>query len=67
MILDSQDIKQQKLNELKNIFPEIFEDKTINYDKLKDIPPEAKLVCYEKSLDDSVKLNLYSNVDLETL
>ncbi|MCF6330153.1 MAG: site-specific DNA-methyltransferase [Sulfurimonas sp.] len=35
--LESKDIKKQKLNELKNIFPEIFEDKTINYNKLKDI------------------------------
>ena len=37
MNLESEDIKQQKLNELKNIFPEIFEDETINYDKLKNI------------------------------
>lgn len=35
--LESEDIKVQKLNELKNIFPEIFEDETINYDKLKII------------------------------
>nr|MDA3908289.1 site-specific DNA-methyltransferase [Sulfurimonas sp.] len=35
--LESIDIKQQKLDELKNIFPEIFEDGTIDYKKLKDI------------------------------
>ena len=33
----SPDIKQQKLKELKQIFPEIFEDDSINYTKLKDI------------------------------
>jgi adenine-specific DNA-methyltransferase len=37
MNLESQDIKQQKLDEFKNIFPEIFQDETINYNKLKDI------------------------------
>jgi adenine-specific DNA-methyltransferase len=37
MDLHSKDLKQQKLDELKNIFPEIFEDETINYDKLKNI------------------------------
>ncbi len=35
--LESKNIKQQKLDELKNIFPEVFEDETINYDKLKNI------------------------------
>ncbi len=41
MDLHSKDIKQQKLDELKNIFPEIFADKTINYDKLKEILDET--------------------------
>jgi len=38
--LESKDIKQQKLDELKKIFPEIFADETINYDKLKEILDE---------------------------
>ena len=42
-------------------------DKTIQNDIVKDIPENAKLICYEKSLNDSVKLNLHTNVDLETL
>jgi len=33
----SKDIKQQKLQELKQIFPEIFADEQINYDYLKEI------------------------------
>ena len=40
MELRSKDIKQQKLDELKNIFPEIFEDGKINYDKFKTILDE---------------------------
>jgi adenine-specific DNA-methyltransferase len=35
--LESQDIKNQKIQELKNIFPEIFKDGQINYDTLKEI------------------------------
>jgi adenine-specific DNA-methyltransferase len=35
--LESQDIKNQKIQELKNIFPEIFKDGQINYDILKEI------------------------------
>ncbi len=37
MNLHSTDLSQQKLDELKNIFPEIFEDGLINYDKFKTI------------------------------
>lgn len=37
MTLESLDIQQQKMNELKNIFPEIFEDGKINHEKLKVI------------------------------
>ena len=33
----SKDLSQQKLDELKTIFPEIFEDGVINYDKFKSI------------------------------
>jgi len=42
-------------------------DKTIDNDIIKDIPNETKLICYEKALNDSVKLNLHTNIDLETL
>jgi len=37
MVLESEDIAKQKLSELKNIFPEIFEDGLINYEKFKTI------------------------------
>ena len=37
MTLESLDIQQQKLKELQNIFPEIFEDGKINHKKLKMI------------------------------
>ena len=42
-------------------------DKKIDNDITRDIPQGAKLICYEKALDDSVKLNLHENLDLETL
>lgn len=42
-------------------------DKKIENDIIHDIPKDAKLICYEKALDDSVKLNLHTNLDLETL
>jgi len=42
-------------------------DKKIQNDIIKDIPKECKLICYEKSLNDSIKLNLHTNIDLETL
>ena len=28
---------------------------------------QQKLICYEKILNDSIKLNLHHNIDLETL
>ena len=37
MDLHSKDLTQQKLDELQKIFPEIFEDGLINYDKFKTI------------------------------
>ena len=37
MTLESRDIREQKLHELQNIFPEIFEDGKIDYEKLKVI------------------------------
>jgi len=42
-------------------------DKKIENDIIHDIPKDAKLICYEKALGDSVKLNLHTNLDLETL
>jgi adenine-specific DNA-methyltransferase len=66
-----EEIKTEKYNFIR-IFEEDREfwfcfDKEIENDIIKDIPREAKLICYEKSLNDSVKLNLHTNVDLETL
>jgi len=43
-----------------------FADK-IGTDIQEFIPKEAKLVCFDKALDDSTKLNLRENLDLETL
>ncbi len=42
-------------------------NKEIQNDIIHAMPKEAKLICYEKALGDSVKLNLHSNLDLETL
>ncbi len=42
-------------------------DKEIQNDIINAVPKKAKLICYEKALGDSVKLNLHSNLDLETL
>ncbi len=42
-------------------------DKEIANDIVNAVPKNAKLICYEKALGDSVKLNLHSNLDLETL
>ncbi len=66
-----EEIKTEKYNFIR-IFEEDREfwfcfDKEIENDIIKDIPADAKLICYEKSLSDSVKLNLHTNVDLETL
>ncbi|MDQ1337227.1 MAG: Site-specific DNA-methyltransferase, partial [Campylobacterota bacterium] len=43
-----------------------FADK-VHVDIAPFIPKEAKLICYDKALDDSTKLNLRENLDLETL
>jgi len=42
-------------------------DKEIKTDIQKFIPKEAKLICFDKALTDSTKLNLRENIDLETL
>ncbi len=67
----TEEIKTDKYNFMR-LFEEDREfwfcfDKEIQNDIVKDIPDDAKLICYEKALDDSVKLNLHTNVDLETL
>ncbi len=43
-----------------------FADK-INMDIVEFIPNEVKLICYDKALDDSTKINLKEKIDLETL
>lgn len=42
-------------------------DKEIQNNIIHALPKKAKLICYEKALGDSVKLNLHENLDLETL
>jgi len=54
------------LSEDERVFYFCF-DKEISNDIVQEIAKDAKFVCYEKSLGDSVKLNLHTNLDLETL
>ncbi len=54
------------LNENEREFYFCF-DKEISNDIVHVVPKDAKLICYEKALGDSVKLNLHTNLDLETL
>ncbi|MDT8337852.1 MAG: site-specific DNA-methyltransferase [Sulfurimonas sp.] len=42
-------------------------DKEIQTDIQEFIPEGAKLICFDKALSDSTKLNLRENIDLETL
>jgi len=42
-------------------------DKEIKNDIVHKVAKDAKLICYENALGDSVKLNLHHNLDLETL
>lgn len=55
-----------KLYEEGREFYFCFDDK-VDIDIQKFIPDEVKLICYDKALDDSTKLNLRENIDLETL
>lgn len=55
-----------KLSEEQREFYFCFEDK-IGLDIQKTLPKDAKLICYDKALDDNTKLNLRQNIDLETL
>ncbi len=67
----TQDVKTDnytftKLYEDEREFYFCFE-KEIKNDIIHDIHKDAKLICYEKALGDSVKLNLHENLNLETL
>ena len=55
-----------KLYEDERAFYFCFADK-IATDIAHAIPKDAKLICYDKALDDSTKLNLRENIDIETL
>ncbi|MBW6488756.1 site-specific DNA-methyltransferase [Sulfurimonas sp.] len=67
----SQEIKTPKysfirLYEETRVFMFCF-DKEIQTDIQEFIPEGAKLICFDKALSDSTKLNLRENLDLETL
>ena len=55
-----------KLYEDERAFMFCF-DKEIKTDIQEVVPKEAKLICFDKALTDSTKLNLRENIDLETL
>jgi adenine-specific DNA-methyltransferase len=55
-----------KLYEEERVFYFCF-NKKIQNDIVQTLPQDAKLICYENALDDSVKLNLHTNLNLETL
>lgn len=67
----SEEVKKEKYSFIK-LYEESREfyfcfDKEINTDIQEFIPKEAKLICFDKALSDSTKLNLRENLDLETL
>jgi adenine-specific DNA-methyltransferase len=55
-----------KLYEENREFYFCFTDK-IDIDIAEFIPKDAKLICYDKAVDDSTKINLKDKIDLETL
>ena len=55
-----------KLFEETREFYFCFADK-IELDIAEFIPKDAKLICFDKALDDSTKMNLREKIDLETL
>lgn len=55
-----------KLYEESRVFLFCF-DKEIQTDIQEHVAEGAKLICFDKALTDSVKLNLRENIDLETL
>ena len=64
-------IKNEKYNFIKlyeenREFYFCFADK-IELDIAEFIPKNAKLICFDKALDDSTKMNLKDKIDLETL
>lgn len=64
--LEFGDYKVIKLYEETREFYFCFADE-IKTDIAKFIPKDTKLICYDKALGDSTKLNLRENIDLETL
>ena len=58
--------KSIKLFEETKEFYFCFADK-IELDIAEFIPKDAKLICFDKALDDSTKMNLKEKIDLETL
>lgn len=58
--------KSIKLFEETKEFYFCFADK-IELDITEFIPKDAKLICFDKALDDSTKMNLKDKIDLETL
>lgn len=58
--------KSIKLFEETKEFYFCFADK-IELDIAEFIPKDAKLICFDKALDDSTKMNLKDKIDLETL
>jgi adenine-specific DNA-methyltransferase len=68
--------KTEQIQTPSYTFTKLYEDertfyfcfnKEIQNDIIHSLPKESKLICYEKALDDSEKLNLHANLDLETL
>jgi len=55
-----------KLFETERAFYFCF-NKNIQGDIINALPQNAKLICYDKALNDSTKLNLRENLELETL
>ena len=64
--IDLGNYKAIKLYEETREFYFCFADE-IKTDIAKFIPKDTKLICYDKALGDSTKLNLRENIDLETL
>jgi len=67
----NESVKTEKYNFIK-LFEETrefyfcFADK-IELDIAEFIPNGSKLICFDKALDDSTKMNLKEKIDLETL
>jgi adenine-specific DNA-methyltransferase len=64
--MQSENFNFIKLSEEESVLYFCF-DKEISNKIVYALPKNARLICYEKALDDSTKLNLRLNLDLETL